>query len=70
MTTSLRRFTLQEKLAILEEAEKIGTTPTIRKHDLSHSVFLRWRNQFKKAAANPEVRTLRLEIEKLKETIA
>jgi len=70
MTTSRRRFAVQEKLAILEEADKIGTAPTIRKHDLSHDVFLRWRNQFKKTAANPEVRALQLEIEKLKETVA
>jgi transposase-like protein len=55
MTTSRRRFTVQEKLAILEEADQIGSAPTIRKHNLSYNVFLRWRNQF---------------IEKLKETIA
>jgi len=70
MTASCRRFTVQEKHAILEEAEKIGTMPTIRKHNLSYDVYLRWRNQFKKSAANPEVRALQLEIEKLKETIA
>ena len=70
MTTSRRRFTIQEKLAILEEADKNGTMTTIRKHNLSHDVFLRWRHQFKKSAANPEVRALQLEIEKLKETIA
>jgi putative transposase len=70
MTTSRRRFAVQEKLSILEEAKKIGTMPAIRKHNLSYDVFLRWRNQFKKSAANPEVRALQLEIEKLKETIA
>ena len=70
MTTSRRRFTVQKKLAILEEADKIGTAPTIRKHNLSYNVFLRWRNQFKKSAPNSGVRALQLEIEKLKETIA
>jgi len=39
MTTSRRRFTVQKKLAILEEADKIGTAPTIRKHNLSYNVF-------------------------------
>lgn len=80
MATSRRRFTVQEKLAILEEADKIGTTPTIRKHNLSHSVFLRWRNQFNEGGAtnmapqyhriDPEVRALELENARLKKIIA
>jgi len=41
-----RQFSVEQKLAILNEAEQVGVTQTLRKHNLSHSVFLRWKNQF------------------------
>jgi transposase-like protein len=80
MATSRRRFTVQEKLAILEEADKIGITPTLRKHNLSNSVFNRWRDQFNEGGASnmvpkyhrvdPDLRTLEQENARLKKIIA
>lgn len=41
-----RQFSVEQKLAILNEAEQVGVTQTLRKHNLSHSVYVRWKNQF------------------------
>lgn len=46
MSKSRRRFSVDQKLQIIQEADQHGTTQTLRKHNLSHSVFLRWKNQF------------------------
>ena len=46
MSKSRRQFSVQQKLAIIQEADQGGITQTLRKHNLSHSVFLRWRKQF------------------------
>lgn len=80
MATTRRRFTVQEKLAILEEADQIGLTPVLRKHNLSNSVFKRWKDQFNQGGASnmapryhrvdPDVRALELENARLKKIIA
>jgi putative transposase len=46
MAKTRRKFSVEEKLQIIQEAEQSGITPTLRKHNLSHSLLLRWRNQF------------------------
>jgi putative transposase len=46
MATPRRKFSVEQKLQILQEADQQGITQTLRKHNLSHSVFLRWKNQF------------------------
>jgi transposase-like protein len=46
MSRTRRQFSVEQKLAILNEADQSGVTQTLRKHNLSHSVFLRWKNQF------------------------
>jgi len=46
MSRTRRQFSVEQKLAILNEADQNGVTQTLRKHNLSHSVFLRWKNQF------------------------
>lgn len=40
-----RKFTDQQKLAILEEARGNGVNAVLRKHKLSYSAFSRWRLQ-------------------------
>ena len=75
-----RQFSVEQKLAILNEAEQIGVTQTLRKHNLSHSVFLRWKNQFHSGGVgslkpqyqkvDPEVRALEEENARLKKIIA
>jgi putative transposase len=41
-----RRFTDEQKLEILQEAEKRGITVVLREHSLSYSVFAKWREKF------------------------
>lgn len=75
-----RQFSVDQKLAILNEAEQVGVTQTLRKHNLSHSVFLRWKNQFNSGGTSslqpqyhkvdPQVKALEDENARLKKIIA
>lgn len=75
-----RQFSVEQKLSILDEAEQFGLTQTLRKHNLSHSVFLRWKNQFKPAGGSslqaqyhkvdPQAKALEDENARLKKIIA
>lgn len=79
MSKQRRKFSVDQKLAIIQEADQNGTTPTLRKHNLSHSVFLRWKNQFNSGGVgslkpqyhkiDPEVRALQEENARLKKII-
>jgi putative transposase len=79
MSRTRRQFSLEQKLAILNEAEQQGVTQTLRKHNLSHSVFLRWKNQFNSGGTgslkpqyhkvDPELRALQEENARLKKII-
>ena len=44
MSTGRRRFTVEEKQEILHQAKQIGITNALRKHNLSYSVFHRWKS--------------------------
>ncbi|PWT96615.1 MAG: hypothetical protein C5B52_15380 [Bacteroidetes bacterium] len=44
MPTGRRRFTVEEKQEILHQAKQIGITNALRKHNLSYSVFHRWKS--------------------------
>ena len=46
MSKSRRSFSAWEKLSIINEADQLGITQTLRKHNLSHSVFRRWKESF------------------------
>jgi len=46
ITSSRRRFTDDQKLEILHQADKTGVTAVLREHRLSYSVFSRWRQKF------------------------
>jgi putative transposase len=46
MSTHRRKFSDEEKLAILQQANKIGVTATMREHSLSYSVFTKWKQKF------------------------
>lgn len=79
MSKSRRSFTVEQKLFIINESEQIGITQTLRKHNLSHSVFLRWKNQFNTGGVSslksqyqkidPEIRALQEENARLKKII-
>ena len=43
--TNRRRFTEEQKIAILDQAMKRGITAVLREHSLSYSVFARWKQQ-------------------------
>lgn len=70
---------MEQKLQIIQEADQGGITQTLRKHNLSHSVFLRWRQQFNSGGVaslqpqyhkvDPELRALQEENARLKKII-
>lgn len=70
---------MEQKLQIIQEADQNGVTQTLRKHNVSHSVYLRWKNQFNQGGAqllqpqyhkvDPEVRALQEENARLKKII-
>ncbi len=76
--TSRRRFTEDQKIAILDQANKRGITAVLREHSLSYSVFARWRQQLVKnefagepsSKARSELKHLYEENMRLKKIIA
>jgi len=75
-----RSYSVEQKLAILQEAEQEGLAVTLRKYDLSQSLFYRWKHQFDQKGSeglkaqyrrvDPEVRRLEEENLRLKKIIA
>ncbi len=80
MSKSNRKFSIDEKLSILQEGENQGVELTCRKYNLSRSLYYRWRNSFtrhgpdglapKYHRVDPEVRALEKENDRLKKIIA
>jgi transposase-like protein len=63
-------YTVDQKLQIIQEADQHGVTQTLRKHNLSHSVFLRWKIQFNQggpASLTPRYRKVDPELKALQE---
>ena len=48
MASQKRKFTDEQKLEILRQANEMGVIAVIRNHNLSYSVFARWREKFMK----------------------
>jgi putative transposase len=46
MSKSRGNFSASENLSIIIEADQFGVTQTLRKHQLSSSVFRRWKENF------------------------
>ncbi len=79
MSKTRRKFSVEQKLQIIQEADQQGVTQTLRKHNLSHSVFLRWKNGFNSGGVgslrpqhqkiDPEVKALQDENARLKKII-
>lgn len=75
-----RKFTPEEKLQILREAEQQGRESTLRKHNLAGSLYYRWKNAFdsqgiddlqpKYHRIDPAVRSPEKENERLRKIIA
>jgi transposase-like protein len=79
MSKARRAFSVEQKLQIISEADQSGITQTLRKYNLSHSVFLRWKRQFDTGGINslkpqyskidPEFKALQEENARLKKII-
>lgn len=48
MAIQRRKFSDEQKLSILQEAETMGVTAVLRTYNLSYSVFARWKQNFMK----------------------
>src|SRR5438309_4224805 len=77
MSATRRIFTDEEKLEILHQASQSGITEALRKHNLSYSVFTRWKQKFMEqgilpgaAHFNSEMKLLQEENIRLKKIIA
>lgn len=80
MSKTHRKWSEAQKLQIIQEAEQNGQTETLRKYNLAHSLFIRWRKAYTSHGAvglkaqyktlDPDVRRLEQENERLKRIIA
>ena len=80
MSKTRRSFSASEKLSIINVADQFGVTQTLRKHNLSHSVFRRWKESFNEGGAsslqsyvrqrNPELEAIMEENRMLKNIVA
>ena len=80
MSKTRRSFSASEKLAIINEAEQFGVSATLRKHNLSPTVFRRWKDNFSEGSVsnlqsytrqrNPEMEALEEQIRVLKNIVA
>lgn len=80
MTKTRRSFTPEERLSLLQEAEREGYTETCRKYNLSPSMVSGWRKKYQAKGAeglkpayrrvDPVLRELQEENERLKRIIS
>jgi transposase-like protein len=80
MTKTRRSFTPEDRLSLVQEAEREGYTETCRKYNLSPSLLAKWKQRYLAKGAeglksaykriDPEVRALEEENERLKRIIA
>jgi putative transposase len=79
MAQERRKWSEAQKLQVLQEAEQNGLTETLRKYNLSQSLFHRWRRAYNGEGmqglrphyktVDPEVKRLQQENERLKKII-
>ncbi len=80
MAHQRRSFSVDQKLQIMQEAREAGLTATLRKYNLSNSVYHRWKDQFDSGGAkelnrhgevlSAEYKALQDENERLKKIVA
>jgi transposase-like protein len=80
MTRTRRKFTPEERLSIIQEADREGRQETIRKYNIAPSLFDRWKKQYLSGGIDglktryrridPQVRQLEEENERLKRIVA
>jgi putative transposase len=67
MAAKRRSFSTEEKILILQEAAQSGISNTLNRHNLSYSVFSRWRQQMKERKDLSSTSKISAEIKSLKE---
>ena len=80
MKKERRAFTPEDRLAIIQEGEREGSTATCRKYNVAPSLYARWKKKYLSKGMeglkpayhriDPEVRALEEENERLKRIIA
>ena len=80
MSKTRRSFSASEKLSIINEADQIGVSATLRKHNLSPTVFRKWKENFNEGGVanlqsyvklrNPELEALEEQVRLLKNIVA
>ena len=74
-----RKFTQEERLEILREAEQNGIEATVRKHNISRSLYYHWKGKFDRSGVDglvdqyrvdPAVKVLEKENKRLRKIIA
>lgn len=80
MNRTKRKFSPEDRLAILQEAQREGNAETCRKHNLSPSLLGKWKQRYLSKGVeglksaykrvDPEVRRLEDENERLKKIVA
>ena len=80
MKKERRAFSPEDRLSIIQEGEREGSTATCRKYNLAPSLYARWKKKYQAKGmeglkpayhrVDPEVRALEEENERLKRIIA
>jgi transposase-like protein len=80
MARTRRTFSPEERLSLLKEAERDGSTETCRKHSLSPNLLATWKKKYLAKGADglkpsyrrvdPEVKALQEENDRLKRIVA
>lgn len=80
MSRKLRKFTPEERLAIIQECEREGHSVTCRKYDLSPSLVQGWKKKYLSKGVDglkpaykktdPELKVLQEENDRLKRIVA
>lgn len=79
MTKERRQWSKDQKLQIIQEVEVNGLQPTLRKYNLSQSLFHKWKRRFNEQGilgletqypkVDPEKRRMEQEIKRLRELV-
>ncbi|MDD2199770.1 MAG: transposase [Bacteroidales bacterium] len=79
MTREKRQWSKEQKLQIIQEVEVNGLQPTLRKYNLSQSLFPKWKRKFNEngimglesrySRIDPEKRKMEQEIKRLRELV-
>ena len=79
MTKERRQWSKEEKFRIIQEVEVNGLQPTLRKYNLSQSLFHKWKRRFNEQGilgletqypkVDPEKRRMEQEIKRLRELV-